>query len=321
MSAINSPSSANRAPQISFAVACYNAQPFLGDAIKSALNQRNVDVEVLVVDDGSSDSSLSEARSIAERDHRVRVFQTPTNGGPAAARNVALDQMRGDWFAVLDSDDILAPERSQTLLATAFEQGADLIADNLVVFGEGVETHPFLTPDEVGSGRWIELDEYFSRSQLFSSQAAFGFLKPMIRTDVLKKSDFRYNEDLRIAEDDELIVRLLNAGFSYFLAPVAHYQYRKHANSISHRLSVDNAARMLKAERGLRELIGTERAQTRAYRQRYASLERGLAFVTSIEQLQKRRPIAALSTLLKHPSAALHYRMPIEAKMKRLLGR
>jgi len=321
MSAINSPSAADRAPQVSFAVACYNAQPFLRDAIESALNQRDVDVEVLVVDDGSADTSLEEAKRLAATDPRVRVFQTPQNGGPAAARNIALEEMRGQWFAILDSDDLIDPERSARLLDMAEREGADLIADNLVVFGEGMETHPFLTQQEVGAGRQIELSEYFSRSQLFSDRAAFGFLKPMIRRSVMESPKVRYNEALRIAEDDELIVRLLNAGLRYYLAPVAHYHYRKHAGSISHRLSVDNATRMMNAERDIREMIGPQRAQTPEYQKRFASLERGLAFVTSIEHLQSRRVWPALKTILQCPSAALHYRMPIEARLKRMLGR
>ena len=321
MSAINSPSVSDRTPQVSFAVACYNAQPYLRDAVESALNQLGVDVEVLIVDDGSSDDSLEEAQRLAAGDPRVRVFQTPVNGGPAAARNVALDHMSGDWFAVLDSDDLLDPERTASLLDTAHRESADLIADNLQVFGEGIESHTFLTQAEIGAGRKIELREYFSRSQLFSDQAAFGFLKPMIRATLLRESEIRYNEALRIAEDDELIVRLLHAGSRYILAPTAHYHYRKHANSISHRLSVENATRMVDAERALREQLDPELAASPEYRKRFASLDRGLAFVTSIEHLQNRRPVAAFMTLLAHPSAALHYRMPIGAKFRRLLGR
>lgn len=320
MSATNSHIDAIHAPQISFAVACYNAQPFLRDAVESALNQRGVDSEVLIVDDGSSDDSLAEARAMAAADPRVRVFQTPQNGGPAAARNIAMEEMRGEWFAVLDSDDLIDPDRSARLLEIAAREGADMIADNLIVFGEGIKTHPFLTDSEVGAGRWIELGEYFSRSQLFSDKTAFGFLKPMIHRTALQNPKVRYNEALRIAEDDELIVRLLNAGKRYFLAPCAYYQYRKHAGSISHRLSVDHATRMMEAERHVRDLIGPQLAASPEYSARYASIERGLAFVTSIEHLKHRRVIPAITTILKHPSAALHYRMPIEAKLKRMLG-
>jgi len=127
MSAKNSLHTKVGKPQISFAMACYNAQPFLSEAIQSALDQKNVSIEVLIVDDGSSDSSLSEAKEFARKDPRVRVFETPSNSGPAGA----------------DSDDIIEPGRSARLLALAEETQADLIADNLTVFGEGIEPHPF----------------------------------------------------------------------------------------------------------------------------------------------------------------------------------
>lgn len=319
MSALNSNPLASGEVQISFAMACFNAQPFLREAIQSALNQRDVTVEVLVVDDGSADNSVKEAREMADADPRVRVFQTPVNGGPAAARNLALEQMRGQWFAILDSDDLIDAQRSSQLLNIAEVNQADLIADNLLVFGEGIMDHSFLSPEENKEGRWLSLEEYFVRSQLFAKRPGLGFLKPMIRKSALERHGIRYNEGLRIGEDDELIVQLLHVDCRYYLNPTTGYKYRKHGNSISHRLSVENAERMLAAERQIRQMIG-DVADMRAYKNRFHSIARGAAFVRSIEQLKEKRVLSAIRTLLSNPAAIPLYQMPIAAKVKRILG-
>lgn len=321
MSADNLISRQTSSPQVSFAMACFNAQPYLRSAIEAALSQTDISVEILVVDDGSSDSSLAEAQAIAAADPRVRVFQTHKNGGPAAARNVALTHMRGDWFAILDSDDLVDPARSTIMIEMAEEQGADLIADNLLVFGEGQQERPFFKPDDFGNGRWLEIDEYFARSQLFGSSPGPGFLKPMIRKSVIDRLNIRYNEGLRIGEDDELIVRILYAECRYYLCPETSYHYRKHAGSISHRLSSANAQKMLAAEVDIRDMIGPKQATSKAYKQRFDSVERGLAFVTSIDQLKAGDLIGAMRTLARCPSAILLYRMPIAAALGKLLGR
>src|SRR3989442_1213525 len=104
-------------PDVSFVIAAYNAEETLESAIGSALAQGAVSMEVIVVDDCSSDST----RDIVSNhpDPRVRLVAMPHNGGPGAARNAGLDAARGRWVAVLDSDDELRPDRMARLIARA----------------------------------------------------------------------------------------------------------------------------------------------------------------------------------------------------------
>jgi len=141
----------------------------------------------------------------------------------------------------------------------------------------------------------------------------------MIRASSLERHRIQYNEELRIGEDDELIVRLLIAECNYYLSSSNEYKYRKHGNSISHRLSVKNAERMLDAERSIRDMLPSAKANLRSYKRRFSSIERGLAFVRSIDQLKAKKWGAAISTLAQKPSALALYRMPLEAAIKRLI--
>lgn len=305
---------------VSFAVACYNAMPYLDEAIASALGQRDVAVEILVVDDGSSDGSLECARGWAARDPRVRVLRTPHNAGPGGARNLAIANMRGEWYAVLDSDDLLLPDRSRLLIDTANAQGADLVADDLAVFGDGLTEASFLDGSIDPAGMVIEANGYFTRTAMYGRWPNLGFLKPMVRANTLRESGITYNPDLRIAEDDEFIVRLLLADQRYFVLPRKLYRYRKHDRSISHRLSSDHALRMVRSEEALRKKVEAAGALGPAYSRRWQALQRAAAFSRSIDALKARKPLSAIGTLLCTPGAIRLYSMPVMARLKRMMA-
>lgn len=307
-------------PDVSFAVACYNAGDYLVPAVTSALAQKEVRVEVLIVDDGSTDGSIAVAESLVRADPRVRLLQTPVNSGPAGARNIALSEMRGEWFAVLDADDLVLPDRSRALIDLAEQEGADLVADNLVVFGEGIAEKPFLRIMLDDGWHRLTLEDYFAQSRLLEDVPNPGFLKPMIRRSVIDATMLRYNEQLKIGEDDELIVRLLTRGRTYVVHHTPRYRYRKHGASISHRLSLDHAERMMAAERTIRDMIGPAQAARPSYRGRWRAMVRGLAFTRSIDFLKRRRLLDAAATLLREPGAVLLYRHPVAAALRRFTG-
>lgn len=95
----------NMSPFVSVIMPAYNARPYIGEAIRSVLDQDYPNLELIVVDDGSSDGTADEARLFGER---VRVYER-TNGGPAAARNFGLSVAQGELIAFLDADDIWLP--------------------------------------------------------------------------------------------------------------------------------------------------------------------------------------------------------------------
>ena len=309
------------APDVSFAIACYNALPYLDEAVASALAQEGVSLEVLIVDDGSTDGSLERARDWGTRDPRVRVLRTPRNLGPGGARNLAIEAMRGDWYAVLDSDDRIAPGRSRALIDAAERLGADLAADDLEIFGEAIEPHRFLTDPPPPDGAWIDPTTYFAATRMFGASPNLGFLKPMIRRRVLERTGIRYDPSLRIGEDDALIVQLLLAGARYRLMPQAGYFYRKHGSSISHRLSLDHAERMMASERQIRAAVAERPEWMPAYRPRYAAMRRALAFTRAIDALKRGRPAEAATAIARRPDAARLFAMPIRARWNRLFAR
>lgn len=95
-------------PEISVIMPVYNKEKYFEAAIYSVLNQPFTDIEVIVVNDGSTDSSHALAKQIAENDKRVYLIDVP-NGGVSKARNLGLSQAKGNWIQFLDADDRLEP--------------------------------------------------------------------------------------------------------------------------------------------------------------------------------------------------------------------
>lgn len=103
-------------PRVSIVMPVYNGERFIAEAVASALAGTFTDFELLVVDDGSTDASIANARRAAAGDARLRVLSIP-HGGVAAARNAALDAAGGEFIANLDADDVMFPDRLQRQVA------------------------------------------------------------------------------------------------------------------------------------------------------------------------------------------------------------
>ncbi|WP_443750142.1 glycosyltransferase family 2 protein [Asticcacaulis solisilvae] len=133
-------------PSVSVIIPAYNAEAFVAATLKSAQAQTLRDIEILVVDDGSTDTTADIVRAFAEADNRIRLITKP-NGGVGSARNRGLAEAGADFVAFLDADDLWHPEKLETQL-DALKQSGDAAAFSLHV---GIDRDGrFLAP----STRW-----------------------------------------------------------------------------------------------------------------------------------------------------------------------
>src|SRR5262245_38740620 len=98
-------------PLISVIMANYQGSRYIERAVTSVLGQSVGDLELIISDDASTDDSLGVVARLAAHDPRVRLVRADQNGGPARCRNRALDLAQGSWIAIVDSDDLIHPER------------------------------------------------------------------------------------------------------------------------------------------------------------------------------------------------------------------
>jgi CDP-glycerol glycerophosphotransferase len=129
---------------ISAVVPVYNVEDYLDECLASLVRQTHRDMEILIVDDGSTDSSLAIAQRYAAGDDRIRIVQRP-NGGLGAARNTGIEHATGEYLAFLDSDDVLPPTAYATLLRSLEATGSDFATGNVHrLTATGTSQAPFL---------------------------------------------------------------------------------------------------------------------------------------------------------------------------------
>ena len=198
-------------PDVSFIIPCYNSENMLANAIKSALQQIDVTKEVIIVDDCSTDRSFEIAKSFP--DSRVHAFKHKQNKGPGAARNTALQHIKGKWVAILDSDDRQSPDRLKNMLARATVTNSQIVVDNLKVIDQlNQQTSIMFEENEWAKMKFIELEPYIMGNRLFSSSFNLGYLKPIIKSGFLSKVELMYDEKLRIGQDYLFLYKAIALG-------------------------------------------------------------------------------------------------------------
>jgi succinoglycan biosynthesis protein ExoO len=311
---------ADDALRVSIVMANYNGGRTIAAAVRAALGQSLSAIEIIVCDDASSDDSVEQVSALARRDGRVRLSRAPGNGGPGAARNRCLDIARGEWIAVMDSDDLMHPDRLRRLIVAAEADGADIVADDLLIFDDDRRVVP--TTCVRGGGRaapfWVDAPGYVGGNMLFRGGQSLGYLKPLIRARLIREHAARYDPTLRIAEDFDFVLRLLLRGARFRVYPWPGYFYRKHSGSISHRLSRATLEPMLAAhDRVLAALDPRDRRLVAAMTGRRASLIRALAFDDLISALKRRDWLDAVLLMGGQPMVAALLRGPLLDRLKR----
>jgi succinoglycan biosynthesis protein ExoO len=299
-------------------MANFNGGACIARAIRSVLDQTHADLELVVSDDGSTDDSRAIVRDAMARDRRVRLVESQGGCGPAGARNRALAQATGDWVAIVDSDDIIHPERLARLLQSARALGADAVADDLIFFGaDPLERHRTLL-QALALTAPVEIDaEALVSGRLNGARGlSLGYLKPLIRRAALQ--DLRYDEGLRIDEDHDLYLRLLLAGARFVLIPDALYLYRRHAGSASHRYSATSLAQMIEAQTArLAALPPDQTGLARAMSRRIRVHRHELHYARLTAALKSGDLSGAALHLVRHPRNALSLARSLRERMRR----
>ena len=207
--------STNR-PEITVAMPAYNAAAYLREAMDSILAQTFEDIELLVVDDGSTDATLAIANEAAKSDSRVRIERLPDNRGRATARNMALGRARGRYLAWMDADDMALPRRLELQHACLEAQ------PDMHICGAGVEYF--------GYSQAVEL--FPQQPEAVRAAALFGAPVPngcaLLRLDAVRKFGLRYDAALVRAEDMAFWAdALLGAGLraTNLQIPLLRYRY------------------------------------------------------------------------------------------------
>ena len=211
-------------PKVSVLVAVYNAESFLPACLDSLTGQTHRDIQVICIDDASTDDSLRILNDYAVRDSRIEVIHLAENGGQAHARNCGLQRVNGDIVCMLDADDWLSTDALERLVA-AFDEQTDCVLFDLV-FEYADHTEPYPMPHfDTLTG-----EEAFRLSLTWKIHGLYGICAAIHR-------QHPYDETCRSYSDDNTTrIHYLHARQVRRCAGT--YHYRQHETSVTHRISV-----------------------------------------------------------------------------------
>jgi glycosyltransferase involved in cell wall biosynthesis len=204
-------------PAISVIMPVYNSASYLGEAILSILGQSFTDFEFIIIDDGSTDNSISVIRSFD--DDRIKIIELRNNHGNYTARNIGLDAATGKYLCVMDSDDVSVRHRLEVQF-NFLENNPDIgICGSLVrIYGTDSIINRPLIYDEINTS--FLKNNYCTHPSL------------MMRSAFLKEYNLRYNDFFKYAGDYELVSNALKH-FKVVNLPEVLLEYRLHKAQIS----------------------------------------------------------------------------------------
>lgn len=212
-------------PVVSVVMSAYNTARYLRESLDSIVNQTFTNFEFIIIDDGSTDDTLSILREYEARDPRFRIISRP-NTGLTKALNEALSHARGEFIARMDGDDVALPER--------FEKQIAYLRDHpdCVLLGSRVELiDPFSL--RIALGDYMKLTHEEIDAMLLQGKGG-SVVHPacIMRRDAVEKVG-RYKEEYNNSEDLDLFLRLAEVGKVANLPDVL-LKYRRHLESVSH---------------------------------------------------------------------------------------
>lgn len=176
---------------ISIIIPVYNVEDYLRQCLDSVLEQTYTSFEVIMIDDGSSDSSFSICLDYCEKDIRFNVLQKE-NGGASSARNVGIQNAKGDYVFFLDSDDWLEPTALEEMISTAKDQNADLV---------------FCEAQAVDDEENILTNTWYSYKSQYATDSSYSIMSRMMEQKEFHVAIWMLLLDRKIFTDNDLLFK------------------------------------------------------------------------------------------------------------------
>ena len=201
---------------LSVIVPVYNAEKWVQETLGSLCGQSYKNLEILCVDDGSSDNSAQIVHAYQEKDSRIRLI-AKENGGVSSARNLGIEEAKGEYIAFLDADDYVELTAYQTMIELLEKEQSDIVFCRFVRFwpnGKILHTIEENLPQLVKNPQDIK---YFLLSTqgrtennvLYTPDIHGSICRSVFRSEIIKNAGIRLHADLRFAEDQIFMLEYL----------------------------------------------------------------------------------------------------------------
>jgi glycosyltransferase involved in cell wall biosynthesis len=237
---------------VSIIVISHNFEDYIEEALESISNQTYNEIEIIVVDDLSSDSTYNKIIEFSKKDSRMKIFQNKENKGKAKSVNFALKKVKGDFIIQFDGDDIMPLDRIKKQLK--FMQNhpeIDMSYGNMILFEKNKKNKTYIgvefrkSPLEIMKSQMNnESLKNNSTCKILDSKKFIPGTSVMIRKKVFD-SGIKMDGKVWFATDYDLWLQIIGAGFKIKKAPVIGLKYRLHPNQMSNNREKDKERRYI----------------------------------------------------------------------------
>ncbi len=198
-------------PKVSVIVPVYNVEKYLKKCLDSIIFGTFKDIEIILVEDGSTDKSLEICKEYADKDDRIRV-ETQNNGGVYGAVIRGVLKARSSYIVFVDSDDYVKPDYVERLYATVIEKNTDAVHTGFYKVEPGKVEEIFANKTRIYNNREIKteiLERFFEQTASTDQSFSSSRWAKIFKTEMLQKATIGTNQELAIGEDLDLNLRFL----------------------------------------------------------------------------------------------------------------
>lgn len=214
-------------PKVSAIIPVYNVEKYLEKCLDSIINQTLKEIEIICIDDGSTDNSISILNKLAQKDNRIKII-LQENQGPSAARNAGIDIANGEYLVFIDSDDWMEFDAFEKLVDDLEKTNADFVACGTNVIYE--KPDPILAPNDAYYLRIIKRGLRPVSENIFTSLNV-SCCNKMHRKSIIDKYNLRYKNGL-FNEDALFFWQYLSLSKTIYFEPEKLYNYLRRNGSI-----------------------------------------------------------------------------------------
>lgn len=217
-------------PKVSIIVPVYNVEKYLPRCLDSLVNQTLKDIEIICVNDGSTDGSLAILQQYAAKDKRIKIIDKE-NSGPGDCRNRGIEAAKGGFIAFVDSDDWVELNTYEETYQKAKEHNVLLLSFNANIVNEKLKKKPkiYYETTEEHLGNWENIAELIFDNSFHSWHFIY-------EKSFLQKNDIRF-PPLSLCEDVPFVLKALLCAEKILFIPDAFYNYFQRKNSLVHKFS------------------------------------------------------------------------------------
>lgn len=208
--------------KVSVIIPAYNVENYLEECVNSIIKQTYSNIQIIIIDDGSTDNTLKVCEKLQSKDRRIE-FYHKENSGLGASRNVGLAKATGNYLMFVDSDDYLAPNMVKKLLSVSVKYNANIVMCNNYMFDQDHHISCYSNQDRINKfGKWSRSDFW---NQLYSGNWGLCTVSwnKLYSAKLFKNIRFREN---KLNEDDFITTELIQAVDYIYVIPDRLYFYR-----------------------------------------------------------------------------------------------